>query len=100
MRSSFSFKYKAMEPSQKEIKPPNLPTWVMRGSAVCIVSIVLFVYTTSIQSGTMPPSHPWSGIALGLIAVSFFSSSYSGTRPKFAGGIFAVLALVSAILWW
>ena len=88
-----------MEIQKEAIKPTPLFAWTMRLAGTFIAIIVIFLYTKAAQGGPWPASHPWSGIAMSLLAFSLFSSSNSRKGFKVVGYFSASLAVISAILW-
>jgi hypothetical protein len=51
--------------------PPKFLRVVVGSTAAVLVAIVIAVYTMAMSRGHMPPSHPWSGITLLLLAGQF-----------------------------
>ena len=88
-----------MEIQTEVTEHTRLLAWTMRLAGTFVAFIVVFLYTKGFQGKSWPPGHPWSGIAESLLAISLFTSSYSGRRSKVVGFCFAVLATISAILW-
>lgn len=72
---------------------------VLRVAAVLIGAAVVWVYTKALRGGYWPPSHPWSGIAVSLLAIWLFVSSFSVKRSNLFGLWFALVAVVSAVFW-
>ena len=65
--------------------------------------IAVYVYSLTIK-GHYPPSHPWSGITLVLMAVNLIRESRHGeglspVESRFPVWTFAAAAAVSAGLW-
>jgi hypothetical protein len=61
----------------------------------------VYAYTLGIR-GVYPPSHPWSGITLGLLAVGMMLKGRRRDRlssPQRSLYAFAALILLSASLW-
>jgi len=73
----------------------NLPK--IAGVLVALDIFAVYVYSLSIKRH-YPPSHPWSGISLALLAVSLLSSYIRGNHVNVPGWV-AALAAVSAALW-
>ncbi len=79
--------------------------WTRRVSGAVILGIVVFLYAQALATGTWPPSHPWSGLALSLAAAQMLwmtHSSYREIPPKRRNLItipIAILTLLAALLW-
>jgi hypothetical protein len=75
--------------------------WVPRLSALLILAVVLVVYTHALRVGHWPPSHPWSGVTLVILAVGqAFTPTAPETSPlrwaRLAGG---ALGCGAALMW-
>jgi hypothetical protein len=76
---------------------------ILQFAAVAVLADVagVYAYTLGIR-GVYPPSHPWSGATLGLMAVIMMLRVRRGDRlnpPQRSLYVFAALILLSASLW-
>ena len=69
---------------------------LQRLSGACILVIVVALYAQALSGGFWPPGHPWSGLALSLLAVQNLLARKSKPLPAV---IVSVGAIVSAVLW-
>ena len=69
---------------------------LQRLSGACILVIVVALYAQALSGGFWPPGHPWSGLALSLLAVQNLLAGKSKPLPAV---IVSVGAIVSAVLW-
>jgi hypothetical protein len=67
--------------------------------SVVIAAMIAATYAAALHQGRWPPSHPWSGIALGALAVTLAVQAFAGDRAAVLRRITAVLALIAAGLW-
>ena len=69
-------------------------------SGVFMLAVVVAGYAIALRAGHWPPSHPWSGLTLLLLAVAQCVSSSRPDQPSRGLQIWAVvLAVGSAMLW-
>jgi hypothetical protein len=76
---------------------------ILQFGAVAVLADVagVYAYTLGIR-GVYPPSHPWSGLTLGLMAVGMMLKVRRGDQlnsPQRSLYVFAALILLSASLW-
>jgi hypothetical protein len=67
------------------------------GVLVALDILAVYVYSLRIKK-RYPPSHPWSGISLAVLAVFLLSSYIRGNQVNLPSWV-AVLVAVSATLW-
>ncbi|NOY27025.1 MAG: hypothetical protein GXP62_14235 [Oligoflexia bacterium] len=73
---------------------------VYRLFGLAILGIVGWVYFHAQRTGTMPPSHPWSGLTLSLLGLgALLGPRGRGNRLEIVRAGAAVLALVGAVFW-
>lgn len=73
---------------------------LQRTLGLLTAAMVIGVYAYAYSRGRMPPSHPWSGITLSLLAArAIFTPVKAGEPPKQAGWVLSGLAILSALAW-
>ncbi len=73
---------------------------LQRVLGVLTAAMVIGVYAFAMSRGKMPPSHPWSGLTLGLLSArAIFFPVRSDVRPSAPGWIVSGLALAGALMW-
>ena len=66
-----------------------------------VLLAVAVAYTVSLRAGRWPPSHPWSGFTLVMLALNVAFTPV-GSKPRFAPAVqigIRLLAVVSTLLW-
>lgn len=82
------------------MSPPLAP--VSRASAAVVAVLLLGAVAMIYAGNTSPPGHPWSGITLGLLALSLLGRAAvppQNGRSVMVSLLMSALALASAVSW-
>jgi hypothetical protein len=75
---------------------------VVGSAAAALLAIVIAVYAMAMSRGHMPPSHPWSGITLLLLAGQFAIQAATSRPNRVSAGLgiaAGVLVITGAVFW-